>query len=162
MSTDVRSGSDTTSDELVSDADHLQLCRLVTEHAWRTDNGRADTLHELYVEDGELEQGSTPLRGRQAIHEWGRQLVENPPWNAIRHVCTNMRFVTDGPDTAEGSTILITFMDADGTQTSVPWHVGEDHDRFVRTEQGWRLVSRSYINLFTRGDTIDIPYVASR
>ena len=40
----------------------------------------------------------------------GRQLVENPPWNAIRHVCANMRFVGDGPDVAEGSTILITFM----------------------------------------------------
>jgi len=48
----------------------------------------------------------------------------------------NMRFVTDGPDAAEGSTILITFMDADGTQSSMPWNVGEDHDRFVRTGQG--------------------------
>lgn len=90
----------------------MQLRRLVTEHAWRTGNGRSDTLHELYLDDGELHlgSGSTPLRGRQAICEWGPQLVENPPWNAIRHVCANMRFVSDGPDVAEGSTILITFM----------------------------------------------------
>jgi hypothetical protein len=57
---------------------------------------------------------STSGRGRRlfgdAICEWGRQLVENPPWNAIPHVCANMRFVSDGPDVAEGSTILITFM----------------------------------------------------
>jgi hypothetical protein len=157
MSTEVQSGSVTTSAELVSDADYVQLCRLVTENAWRADNGRSDTLHELYVEDGELDVGSAPLRGRQAIYEWGRQVVQSPPWNAIRRVCANMRFVADGPDAAEGSTLLVTFVDADGTQTSVPWNVGEDHDRFVRTEQGWRFASRRYVNLFTRGDTIDIP-----
>ena len=31
--------------DLVSDADYQQLSRLVVEHAWRTDNGRSDTLH---------------------------------------------------------------------------------------------------------------------
>lgn len=88
----------------------MQLRRLVAEHAWRTGNGRSDTLHELYLDDGALHlgSGSTPLRGRHL--RMGRQLVENPPWNAIRHVCANMRFVSDGPDVAEGSTILITFM----------------------------------------------------
>jgi hypothetical protein len=44
----------------------------------------------------------------------------------------------------------------------VPWLSGEDHDRFGRIEQGWRLVPRSYINLFTRGQTITIPEVAAR
>ena len=43
-----------TAERLVSETDHVQLSRLVTEHAWRVDNGRADTIHELYVNDGEL------------------------------------------------------------------------------------------------------------
>jgi MmyB-like transcription regulator ligand binding domain len=34
--------------------------------------------------------------------------------------------------------------------TSVPWTVGEGHDRFLRTEQGWRLVARSWTSLFER------------
>lgn len=38
----------------VSETDYVQLSRLVTEHAWRVDNGRAHTIHELYVDDGEL------------------------------------------------------------------------------------------------------------
>jgi hypothetical protein len=58
MSTTCQSGSGATSDELVSDADYVQLRRLVTEHAWRTGNGRSDTLHELYLDDGELHLGS--------------------------------------------------------------------------------------------------------
>jgi SnoaL-like domain len=157
MSTKVQDGSVTTSDQLVSDADHVELCRLVIELSWGTDNGRADTLHELWAEDGELDLGSTILRGREAIAEWGRHLVESPPWRTIHHVCGNMRFVTDGPDAAVGSTMLIVFMDADGTRSSVPWNVGEDHDRFVRTEHGWRFVSRRWVELYERGDTIDIP-----
>jgi hypothetical protein len=148
----------TTAEQLVSDADHVQLSRLVTEHAWRADNGRADTVHELYVDDGELILGPTPLRGRQAIYEWGRQLVEAPPWRSIRHVCGNMRFIADGADAAEGTTVLTVFMVAGpGAATTLPWMVGEDHDRFVRTEHGWRLVSRRWVELFTRGDALNLP-----
>jgi SnoaL-like domain len=95
-----------TVEQLVSETDHVQLSCLVTEQAWRADNAWAETIHELYVDDGELIVGPTPLRGREAILEWGRQLVENPPWRVIRHVCGNMRFVSDGPDAAEGTTIL--------------------------------------------------------
>jgi hypothetical protein len=148
----------TTVEQLVSDADHVQLSRLVTEHAWRVDNGRADTLHELYVDDGESIVGPTPLRGRQAIYEWGRQLVEAPPWSCIRHVCGNMRFVADGANAAEGTTVLTVFLVAGpGAATALPWMVGEDHDRFVRTGHGWRLVSRRWVELFTRGDVVDLP-----
>jgi hypothetical protein len=68
-----------------------------------------------------------------------------------------MRFVADGPDAARGTSLLIVFMDPDGSQASAPWNVGEDHDRFVRTATGWRIASRRYVNLFTRGDTLDIP-----
>ena len=147
-----------TAEQLVSDTDHVQLSRLVTEHAWRADQGRADTIHELYVDDGELVLGSTPLRGREAILEWGRQLVENPPWRSIRHVCGNMRFIIDGPDAAEGITILTVFMVAGSEPaTTQPFSVGEDHDRFVRTENGWRFVSRRWVELFARGDVLNLP-----
>jgi hypothetical protein len=61
--------------KLVRPADHAELSCLVVEHTWRVDNGRADTVHELYVDDGELLVGPTPLRGREAIREWGRRTV---------------------------------------------------------------------------------------
>jgi hypothetical protein len=148
----------TTAEQLVSETDHVQLSRLVTEHAWRADNGQADRIHELYVEDGELILPPTTLRGRQAIYEWGRQLVEAPSWRCIRHVCGNMRFVADGANAAAGTTVLTVFMVAgSGPATTLPWMVGEDHDRFVRTEHGWKLVSRRWVELFTRGDVINLP-----
>jgi len=152
----------TTGADLVSECDYFELSRLVTEHAWRADNGRADTIHELYIDDGELSLGPTPLRGRAAILEWGRQLVANPPWRVIRHVCGNMRFVIEGPDAAEGTTILTVFMVAGSeAATTQPFSVGEDHDRFVRTEAGWRFVSRRWVELFARGDVLNLPQDAN-
>jgi len=147
-----------TKDQLVSQSDYIELSRLVIEHTYRNDSGRPDTVHELYAEDGVLELQGTTLRGRQAIAEWGRQLVKNPPWRIIRHVCGNMRFVADGPDAAEGITILTVYMvSGPGAATTLPLQVGEDHDRFVRTPEGWRLASRRWVELFSRGEGLTLP-----
>ena len=73
-------------------------------------------------------------------------------------MCGNMRFVADGANAAEGTTVLTVFLVAGpGAATTLQWMVGEDHDRFVRTEHGWRLVSRRWVELFTRGDVVDLP-----
>jgi len=50
---------------------------------------------------------------------------------------------------AEGVTLLTVFMD-DESSSSFPWVIGEDHDRFVRTEYGWRIKSRRWRQLFSR------------
>jgi len=60
-----------------------------------------------------------------------------------------MRFVIDGPDAAQGTTILTVFRVAgEEPATTQPFSVGEDHDRFVRSEKGWRIVSRRWVELF--------------
>jgi hypothetical protein len=141
--------------ELVTDADHVQLSRLVTESAWRVDLGRADTLHELFVDDGELEVDRA-YRGREQIRDWGRAIEDAKSYPGIRHLASNMRFAatgtdTEGRDTAEGTTVLTVFLNStEGHTTSTPWVVGEDHDRFVRTTDGWRFTHRSWVQLFAR------------
>jgi hypothetical protein len=134
---------------LVSDGDHIQLARLVTEAAWRVDEGRSDTLYELFVEDGVLVIGTNELKGHDAIRTWGRELEQARTYKSIRHIAGNMRFMAVGEREAAGVTILTVFMD-DETSSSIPWVVGEDHDRFVRTEQGWRFKSRAWKQLFVR------------
>jgi hypothetical protein len=148
----------TQTEQLVSESDYIELSRLVTEHATRNDSGHADTIYELYAENGELDIGTGTLRGHEAIRDWGCKLVVAPPWRTIRHAASNMRFVYDGPDAAEGITILTVFMVAGSNDaTTLPWNVGEDHDRFVRTADGWRFASRRWVNLFSRGDVIPLP-----
>ncbi|MER7891299.1 nuclear transport factor 2 family protein [Micromonospora sp. NPDC094482] len=140
---------------LVSDADHLSLSRLVGESGWRVDAGQAGTLFELFTEDGVLDLGK-PCRGRDAIRAWGQELDQNNPYPGIRHLASNMRFVAtgvdaDGRDTAEGVTVLTVYLDdAHGRPISTPWVVGEDHDKFVRTDIGWRFTHRTWVQLFSR------------
>jgi hypothetical protein len=145
MSTDAMEG------QPVGQADHLELARLVIEIAWRIDHGKAGTVHELFADDGQMNLGQTSLKGREEIREWGRKRDEVT--YRTRHVCTNMRFVADGDDAAEGTTLLIQYLDeGDGLGATLPRAVGEDRDRFVRTEQGWRFVLRSFEQLFVRQD----------
>jgi hypothetical protein len=47
-------------EQLVSEADHLALSRLVEELSWRIDHGRADWVWELFVPDGVLATSGTP------------------------------------------------------------------------------------------------------
>jgi hypothetical protein len=143
--------SDSDLNTLVSDADHVQLARLVTEIGWRIDNGRAVTVHELFVDDGRLTMGPTPMVGRDALREWGRDLDENPAYPGIRHVSTDSRFVATGPDQASGTTILTAYLVTEkGAGETIPLTVGEDRDTFVRTAAGWRFSSRLWVPLFNR------------
>jgi hypothetical protein len=116
-----------TKQRLVSDADHVELERLVTEAAWRVDEGKSDKLHELFKEDGELVIGESVLRVREAIHECGRQLEQARTYRCIRHVAGNMRFSLIDDGTVQGVTVLTVYMD-DKASSSVPWVVGGDHD----------------------------------
>jgi hypothetical protein len=147
------SAPDPLSGTLLAEADYVQLSRLVIEAAWRVDFGRSETLHELFVDDGQLDlgPGQPILRGREEIREWGSKLEAAHPYGRIRHVCGNMRFVADGDDAAHGTTVLTVYMEeGDGLGTTLPWTVGEDRDHFVRTDQGWRLVFRQWVGLFVR------------
>jgi hypothetical protein len=133
---------------LVSGEDHLGLTRLLTEIAWLIDHGRADRVHELFVDGGQMRLGPTAvLQGRDAIKEWGRLR----PAVATRHVYTNQRFTRVDHDTAEGTTTVTVYMDSGNAPgTTVALMVGEETGRFVRTDHGWRFSLRQSDIVFSR------------
>jgi hypothetical protein len=134
-------------EQLVSDADHLSLSRLVVEIAWRIDHGQADRVWELFVADGILDSSGTALVGHDAIRHWGRARVASTI--QTRHICSGMRFTDRGGRRATGSTLLTVFMhDGDGRGPALPAIVGEDTDEFIRTDAGWRFASRTFETLF--------------
>jgi hypothetical protein len=132
-------------ENLVSDEDHIELVRLVEELAWRTDNGQADRVHELFVDDGVLQTGPEPLIGRDAINRWGaeRSKSQTPTF----HVCSGMRFVSTGDDSARGTTNIMMFSTNADTTPAV---IGRDADTFTRTPDGWRFASRVWTTFATR------------
>jgi hypothetical protein len=134
-------------DQLVSDADHLALSRLVEEISWRIDHGRADSVWELFVPDGVLATSGAPLVGQDAIRTWGAARVASAA--RTRHIISGMRFTDGGDGHATGSTLLTVFIhEGDGRGAAIPSVVGEGADEFVRTDVGWRFVSRTFEVLF--------------
>ena len=134
-------------EQLVSDADHLALSRLVEEISWRIDHGRADSVWELFVPDGVLATSGAPLVGHDAIRAWGKTRAASAA--RTRHIVSGMRFTDAGDGRAAGSTLLTVFIhEGDGRGPAIPSVVGQDTDEFVRTEAGWRFVSRTFEVLF--------------
>jgi SnoaL-like domain len=100
----------------------VQLSRLVIEHGWRTDHGRADTVHELYVDDGELTLGTTaaPIRGGGAIFEWVDRWSKRRRGTAFA-TCAETCASLFGPNAAEGTTLLTVFqVEKPGIATTLP------------------------------------------
>jgi hypothetical protein len=134
-------------EQLVSDADHVALSRLVEEISWRIDHGRADSVWELFVPDGVLATSGAPLVGHDAIRAWGKARAASAA--RTRHIVSGMRFTDAGDGRATGSTLLTVFIyEGDGHGPAIPSVVGEDTDEFVRTNAGWRFVSRTFEVLF--------------
>ena len=132
----------------VSAADYVELFRLVNEIAWRIDHGRADTVWELFAPTGTFDSGGDPLVGQDEIRRWGARRSQSSA--KTRHICSGMRFNYDGHDKAVGSTMLTVFI-GEGPKVSaaIPSVVGEDHDEFVRTAEGWLFASRRFEVLFS-------------
>jgi hypothetical protein len=143
--------SEQINERLVSDADHIELSRLIIEFAYQLDHLQASTVYELCAEDVELRTGPEPVIGIEAVKAWGKEFDETDPLHGIRHVCGNFRFIDDGNGTARGISFLTAYYTAkDQPQTTVPFAFGEDQDTFVRTQDGWRLRERVWVPLQLR------------
>jgi hypothetical protein len=73
----------------VAAADYVELSRLVIEAAWRVDIGRADTLHELFTDDGVLGMGNDDRRSarRDISGENVRPVPAGPAGHISRGAC---------------------------------------------------------------------------
>jgi SnoaL-like domain len=132
----------------LTDADLLELARLVTELAWRIDHRRSDTAADLFTGDGEMVLGPAAMHGRHEIEAWGRQRAAVD--YTTRHVCTNLRFEACGDDAATGTTVVTVYRHTgDGPGDTRALTVGEYTDQFVRTSAGWLFRSRRIEQLFT-------------
>lgn len=139
----------------LSDLDHVALTRIVVETVWRVDHGLGHTMYEIFTEDGEIwYEGKLFCAGRDAIREWGHRRLDP---ETVRHVATNVRFVADGPNRANGTGVEIVYHAAEkrlGPEATLPLMLGEWTFRCVRTDAGWRF---SYINYHVMFDRREQP-----
>jgi hypothetical protein len=146
--------STSTGQQLVDDTDHVQLQRLAIELSWRLDNGLGWTIPELFTEDGSIATLGEPVVGHEALGAWGRMMdSDESPIPGVRHVLTNLRFTADGPDRATGTVYVTAYLaGAPEGMATLPFAMGVCTDHYLRTEDGWKVVSRVFEPSFMRGD----------
>lgn len=130
--------------------------RLIMEYARRVDFGNASGIAELFTEDGRWEGTDLRLDGRDAIRAWFTER-EQLTRRVSRHLCVNVMVDVLTADSARSVSFLVNYRhdrrdgDAAGpVPMEVPKYVGELHDEFRRTPDGWRFTHRRVEVAFLR------------
>lgn len=130
--------------------------RLIMEYARRVDFGNASGIADLFVGDGRWQGTDLVLEGQDEIRGWFTER-ESVTRRVSRHLCVNVMVDVLSPDEAESLCFLVNYRHdrREGDVSSpvpieVPKYLGELHDRFRRTPDGWRFASRRVEVAFVR------------
>jgi hypothetical protein len=144
--------------ELVMDANERlkieQECRdLVTKLNHYHDHRCADEAAALFAEDGCWIRRERPTRGAELLASFKRGGTR-----VNRHVGAATLITVLDEDHAEGVTYYLALHHDPGTPDAKlplpfepPTTMGEWHDKFVRTPQGWRFAQRETRRVFANG-----------
>lgn len=128
-----------------------QLSELVLDYAFYRDRLEAEAVADLFTIDAQLIVLGQVFNGQQAIHQRiadSRRTGQGP---ATRHLMSTMRFFKHTADQASGIS-YVTVLGAEGRQLPMQIEgflaVGEYHDQFVRTPQGWKIARREFVPVF--------------
>jgi hypothetical protein len=133
--------------------DCRDLVAAVTQLGDRQDAAGAAAL---FAVDCTWIRGGRPYKGRAGVVEsYGRL----PPTQITRHMTANCVVTVRDEDHAEAITYYVAYHQDPGAQPATlplpldpPFSLGEWHDRFVRTPEGWRIAHRETRRLFERRD----------
>ena len=130
--------------------------RLMTDYTRFVDFGEASRIADLFVADGVWEAEGVRMDGQDAIRA-GFAARQGVSRRTSRHVCTNVAVDVVSPDAATGLSYLINYRHDSRSGTAEvpapvdhPKFVGEYHDRFVHTADGWRFAHRRCDLAFVR------------
>ncbi|MFT7221000.1 MAG: hypothetical protein ACI8Z1_002621 [Candidatus Azotimanducaceae bacterium] len=124
-------------------------CRsLVIDYAYHRDQGHAGELAKLFTQDAQLIVMGNKIEGREAIEQRVADAKSGP---LLRHMMSTIRIVLIDKDHASGVSYVTVYSSPAGT-LPLPLTefsaLGEYHDEFVRTVEGWKIQSRQFIPVF--------------
>lgn len=133
------------------------LHRLLVEYCALVDFGEAERIADLFTADGVWESSDGVVMDGQAAIRAGFGRRQGIRRRSARHVITNLWLDVASADAASGRCYLINYRhDSPSGEAEVPApvdhpkYVGEYHDRFVRTPDGWRFAHRRFDLGFVR------------
>ena len=133
----------------------VQDCRdLVIDLLHYGDHGEVEKAVDLWVPNGTWIRGGKPFTGREQLIESFKRASDT---TVIRHVVTDTRVVVKDENNAEGVSYYMAVNHDPKTATpkfplpfDPPFSMGEWHDKYVRTKDGWRFSPREVKRLFQR------------
>jgi hypothetical protein len=139
--------------------------RLIVDYCRFVDFGEASRIADLFTEDGTWEGPDLVMAGREDIRA-GFLRREGVVRRVSRHVCTNVGIDVLSADEAVGLCYLVNYRydrkeaavgDEAAVPSDVPKYVGDYHDRFRRTAEGWRFAERRFDLAFVRPTRASAP-----
>ncbi len=131
-----------------ADEEMYRACtNLVVAYAYHRDQFNADEFSNLFTENAALTVVGQTWVGRTDI----RQRIEGlKTGSTIRHEMSTIRIVPIDADHATGIS-YVTIYSAPVGETSVSGFslMGEYHDDFVRTAEGWRISKRILVQKYS-------------
>ena len=132
-------------------ADHLEIQQVINLYASAIDKHQWSALESVFTEDAEadfIELGV--FKGRQTISDLIASVLIQ--CSVTQHLLGNINIEVEG-DTATASCYLSALHVGLGdyaTETMTVW--GEYKDKLVRTSEGWRIVHRTLVSMYSEGD----------
>ena len=127
-------------------ADELAIRNVLAELAWHADVTPADGLDPyvaLFTADAEWQMFGDVRKGHDDIRAGAverRRIGMMGPGSGVKHFIGTTAVSFDGPDIALARSYIQAYK-GDG-RAPVLFLMGEYHDRFTRTADGWKLARR--------------------
>ncbi|MAW80793.1 MAG: hypothetical protein CMI63_11180 [Parvularcula sp.] len=121
--------------------------RLINHYANLTDAHDWEAIVALYTEDGLMTRPTAPdapIVGRKALME---AFTARPP-RISRHVCANIVVEVTSETEASAFSVILLFTGKEADDGGLPIKgeggplVGTYHDKFKKTDEGWRFAER--------------------
>ncbi|MEM7097374.1 MAG: nuclear transport factor 2 family protein [Pseudomonadota bacterium] len=126
-----------------------QACTdLVLDYAFYRDRLDAEPYAQLFAEDAVLTVLGQVFQGRVAIK---KRMLESKDGPVTRHMMSTIRIFPIDSHSASGVSYVTVYSAPAG---ELPLKVeqflglGEYHDKFVLTEQGWKISRRTFVPVF--------------
>ena len=123
---------------------------LVTDYAYYRDRFDAPEFSKLFTEDASLSVGGQTWEGRNNIRARIEGLDRS---GSIRHLMSTIRIEPIDELHASGVSYATIYTSAAGSNSTEGFAIiGEYHDNFVLTDDGWKISNRELKSVFSYED----------
>lgn len=143
---------DSSADHRSADDDRAAIVQLTIDYCWALDTGAWDDLRSVFTPDVVADLGAGGQHGIDEIID--RVSSALGPLDDSQHMVTNHQVTIDGSgDGATGRCYVQAQHVRDEAEGGSLYTVGGRYeDRFVRTDDGWRIAERHIVVMWTNGN----------